>query len=58
MKDPIAFQTRNPPHKGHEFQLKKSLSFSNNLVINPIFGWKKRRFQGECYRVIKSLLKK
>ena len=42
MKDPIAFQTRNPPHKGHEFQLKKSLSFSNNLVINPIFGWKKK----------------
>lgn len=42
ISDAVAFQTRNPPHKGHEFQIKKGLDHSKNLVINPIFGWKKK----------------
>ena len=42
IKDAVSFQTRNPPHKGHEYQIIKSLNYSNNVVINPIFGWKKK----------------
>ncbi len=50
--NPVAFQTRNPPHKGHEFQIKNGLLYSNNLVINPIFGWKKEGDFNE--KIVKS----
>lgn len=37
----IAFQTRNPPHLGHEYLQKTALTFADGLFINPIIGKKK-----------------
>ena len=36
-----AFQTRNPPHRGHEFLHKHSLLTTDALFINPVLGPKK-----------------
>ncbi|MBY9007035.1 MAG: sulfate adenylyltransferase [Candidatus Lokiarchaeota archaeon] len=38
----VAFQTRNPPHLGHEYVQKASLTFNDGLFINPVIGKKKR----------------
>ena len=37
----VAFQTRNVPHRGHEFVQKAALTFTDGLLIHPLIGWKK-----------------
>jgi len=41
-KDIVAFQTRNPPHIGHEYVQKTALTFVDGILINPIIGKKKK----------------
>ncbi len=53
----VAFQTRNPPHIGHEYVQKAGLTYVDGLFINPVIGKKKvGDFLDEviikCYQVL------
>ncbi len=37
----VAFQTRNVPHRGHEYVQKAALTFTDGILIHPLIGWKK-----------------
>ena len=37
----VAFQTRNPPHLGHEYVQKAGLTYVDGIFINPVIGKKK-----------------
>lgn len=40
-KSVAGFQTRNVPHRAHEYLQKIALSVADGILIHPIIGWKK-----------------
>ncbi len=41
-KSVAGFQTRNVPHRAHEYLQKLALNITDGILIHPIIGWKKQ----------------
>ncbi len=37
----VGFQTRNAPHRAHEYLQRLGLEISDGILIHPVLGWKK-----------------